>query len=377
MRSNFLGPKLSVPLGRKLGLGTHFLEALLRANWRCVFVDGEAKQSFAEFRFQAGAWERGGRAMRLCRAGLELALVTVIAASAAGPAQAQEATLVKSAVKEVLEILGTQAEKEGAKTVGRELAEFGGEAAVRQTMEQVARETGEEGVVNVVRLSKSYGIDAMKAAKVAPKLTANFIDRVSPEFAPGALRALARPEERAVLAKLDSELVPGALEAAARHPGVGAEVVDKLGVAGVRASQRFDTDAMIQLARSPDAARVAALPAAQRKGLISAMTNFIEQHPKTVLGAAGLGLFVTYKDDILGGKGEIVLGPDGKPMYVPATGIAERVTNRTLVWVLPVVAAIVGLWGASKLYWSWRWSKLSHAVKTAGITESQLNTKQS
>jgi hypothetical protein len=111
--------------------------------------------------------------------------------------------------------------------------------------------------------------------------------------------------------------------------------------------------------------------------VITAITNFIEKHPKTVLGAAGLGLFVTYKDDILGGKGEIVIGPDGKPMYVPATGIAERVTNRTLVWVLPVVAAIVGLWGASKLYWAWRWSKLSHAVKTAGITESQLKTKQS
>jgi hypothetical protein len=64
-------------------------------------------------------------------------------------------------------------------------------------------------------------------------------------------------------------------------------------------------------------------------------------------------------------------------MYVPATGIAERVTNRTLVSVLPVVAGIVGLWGANKLYWAWRWSKLSHAVKTAGMTEAQLNTKQS
>jgi hypothetical protein len=308
---------------------------------------------------------------------VRLLLAAALVTAAASPIRAQEATLARTAAKEVLEILSTQAEKQGVKSAAQSLAEFGGEAAVRETMEQVARETGEDGVVNVVRLSKSYGIDAVKAAKAAPKLTANVIDRVSPEFAPGALRALARPEERAVLTKLDSELLPGALEAAARHPGVGAEVVDKLGVAGVRASQRFDTDAMIQLARSPDAARLAALPVAQRKGLITAMTNFIEQHPKAILGATGLGLFVAYKDDILGGKGEIVLGPDGKPMYVPATGIAERVTNRTLVWVLPVVAAIVGLWGASKLYWSWRWSKLSHAVKTAGISESKLNANRS
>jgi hypothetical protein len=364
-----LGPSSLVP---KLRLGSHFLEASLRVKRQCAPADGEAKQSFAEMRSQAGAWERENPIPWAWHPAKAMLLATMLVTLAV-PARAQEATLARTAAKEVLEILSTQAEKEGAKSVARELAEFGGEAAVRQTMEQVARESGEEGVVNVVRLSKSYGIDAVKAAKVAPKLTANFVDRVSPELAPGALRALARPEERAVLTKLNSELVPGALEAAARHPGVGAEVVDKLGVAGIRASQTFDTDAMIQLARSSDAARLAALPAAERKGLITAITNFIEKHPKTVLGAAGLGLFVTYKDDILGGKGEVVIGPDGKPMYVPATGIAERVTNRTLVWVLPVVAAIVGLWGVNKLYWAWRWSKLSHAVKTAGITESKLN----
>jgi hypothetical protein len=341
-------------------------KAPLRVERRCMPVDGPAKQRFAELRSQAGAWERGGRERAWCRNALVLAIASALVVSATAPARAQEATLARTAAKEVLEILSTQTEQQGVK----KLAEFGGEAAVRETMEQVARETGEEGVVNVVRLSKSYGIDAVKAAKAAPKMTVNFIDRVSPDLAPGALRALARPEERAVLAKLDSELVPGALEAAARHPGVGAEVVDKLGAAGVRASQRFDTDAMIQLARSPDAARVAALPVAERKGVVTAITNFIEKHPKTILGAAGLGLFVTYKDDILGGKGEIVIGPDGKPMYIPATGIAERVTNRTLVWVLPVVAAIVGLWGANKLYWAWRWSKLSHAVKTAKVVES-------
>lgn len=119
------------------------------------------------------------------------------------------------------------------------------------------------------------------------------------------------------------------------------------------------------------------MPVVQRKGLISAITGFIEQHPKTVLGATGLALFVQYKDEILGGKGEIVLGPDGTPTFVPAPGMAERVTNRTLTWVLPVLAAIVGLWGVNRLYWAWRWSKLSHAVKTAGVTESQVTAARS
>ena len=49
--------------------------------------------------------------------------------------------------------------------ITKELAEFGGEVALRETFEQVAKESGEEGVKNLVRLSKSYGIDALRAAK--------------------------------------------------------------------------------------------------------------------------------------------------------------------------------------------------------------------
>ena len=44
-----------------LCLGTHFLEAPLRVKRQCAPADGEAKQSFAELRSQAGAWERGLR----------------------------------------------------------------------------------------------------------------------------------------------------------------------------------------------------------------------------------------------------------------------------------------------------------------------------
>jgi altronate dehydratase len=156
-----------------------------------------------------------------------------------------------------------------------------GEVAVRETFEQVAKEGGEQGVKNLVQFSKSYGIDAMRAAKVAPRITSTFVDRIAPEFAPGALRALARPEERAVFAKIDAELLPGALEAAARHPGVGAQVVDELGLAGVRASQRFDTDAMIQLARSAEARQIAVMPMAERKGLIASITQFIDVSDRT------------------------------------------------------------------------------------------------
>jgi hypothetical protein len=305
------------------------------------------------------------------RFGSLLVVGAVLATLTAPRCGAQEGTLLRSAVKEAIEVFGAQAEKQGAKQVAEELAAFGGEAAVRETFEQVSKEGGEEGVKNLVRLCKSYGVDAVRAAKVAPRATSTFVADLLAEFVPGALRALARPEEGAVLAKIPAELMPGALEAAARHPGVGAEVVEKLGVAGVRASERSGTDTMIQLARSADSARVAVLPAAERAGLVGRMARFIESHPKSAFGAAALALFVRYKDEILGEKGQIEIGPDGQPVFVPRTGIIERAGNRALSWILPVIAAIVGLWGANKLFWAWRFSKLSHAVKAAGLAEQR------
>jgi len=296
--------------------------------------------------------------------------VTLMIATPASPIHAQEGTLVRAAAKEAVEFFAGQAERQGAKAMAKELTEFGGETAVREVFEQVAKESGEEGVKTLVQLTKSYGLDAIRAAKVAPRLT-TLAERVSPELAPGALRALLRPEERAVLERVGGELAPSALEAAARHPGVGVEIVDKLGVAGVRASERYDTDAIIQLAKSTEAKSIAALPAAEKTGLLRRVAQFIEQHPKTVLGAAGLGLFIRYKDDLLGDKGEIVLGPDGRPMYVPKTGIIERSSNRILEWLLPIVATVIGLWGANRLFWAWRWSKVSYAVKTAGLASAR------
>jgi hypothetical protein len=311
--------------------------------------------------------------MRSFRNWMLLPLATLFFAVPRGTVHAQEGTLVRAAAKEAVEFFAGQAERQGAKAMAKELAEFGGETAVRDVFEQVARESGEAGVQTLVKLSKAYGVDAIRAAQVAPRL-ALLAERVSPELAPSALRALLRPEERAVLERLGSELTPAALEAAARHPGVGVEVVERLGAAGVQASKRYDTDVVIQLVKSSEAKSFTALPASEKTGLLKRVAQFIEQHPKTVLGAAGLALFVRYKDELLGDKGEIITGPDGTPIYVPKTGILERSSNRILEWLLPIAAAIVALWGANRLFWAWRWSKVSYAVKTAGLEPAREQT---
>jgi hypothetical protein len=306
--------------------------------------------------------------MSYLRSSVVLLSAAILLALSASVSRAQEGTLVRAAAKEAVEFFAGQAERQGAKAVAAELTEFGGEAAVREVFEQVARESGEAGVQTLVQLSKSYGLDAIRAAKVAPRLTL-LAERVSPELAPAALRTLLRTEERAVLERLGSELTPAALEAAARHPGVGVEVVEELGTAGVQAARRYDTDAVIQLVKSSEAKSIAALQATQRAGLLKRVAQFIEQHPKTVLGAAGLALFIRYKDELLGEKGEIAIGPDGTPIYIPKTGILERSSDRILEWLVPIVAAIVALWGANRLFWAWRWSKVSYAAKAAGLPQ--------
>ena len=50
--------------------------------------------------------------------------------------------------------------------MARELAELGGEAAIREVFEQVMKESGEAESGIVVRLSKAYGLDAIRARRL-------------------------------------------------------------------------------------------------------------------------------------------------------------------------------------------------------------------
>jgi hypothetical protein len=60
-----------------------------------------------------------------------------------GPRHRREPS--RAAAKEVLELIVTQAERQGAKAMVKDLAEFGGETAVREVFEQVVKESGQEG----------------------------------------------------------------------------------------------------------------------------------------------------------------------------------------------------------------------------------------
>ena len=237
----------------------------------------------------------------MTRCCVQLVIIAVLLDSS-GILRAQEGTLVRTGIEEATEILTAQAEKKGAAGITEVIARLGGETGMREIFDQVAKDEGENGVKTLLSLTKEYGVDAILAAKVAPRATVTFIEKIPPELVPGALRALTRTGERTIVERLEPELVPAALEASARHPGIGAQAVDKLGIAGARASQLYDTDALIQLLRSPAADSIAALPAVEKKGLITAITDFIEKHPKVVLGTTGLALFEMHKEEPSGRK---------------------------------------------------------------------------
>jgi hypothetical protein len=47
--------------------------------------------------------------------------------------------------------------------------------------------------------------------------------------------------------------------------------------------------------------------------------------------------------------------------------VLERLTQQVLAWILPAITVIVALWGANRVFWTWKWSQLSHEVRSARV----------
>jgi hypothetical protein len=113
----------------------------------------------------------------------------------------------------------------------------------------------------------------------------------------------------ALMAKLVRSHGDEALTASARHPGIGTQVIDEFGGAGLKAAKELGTDDVLVLARTKGFRE---LPeAAQRKfvGLLDrdprAVTNFL------ILAGGGTAIVMTA--DFVNKVEAEVLGKDGKP----------------------------------------------------------------
>jgi hypothetical protein len=285
-------------------------------------------------------------------------IVLVTMAAAGAPlAQAQVATVARKIVEEGVEQIFKRAGAEAAE----ELAKAGGRAAVRETLEKAAAEGGE----GLVRRATAYGVEqgpiALRAIGRSPAKMVGALDNLAAELRPAALRAMERDPQ--LLGGLVERYGAQALEAAAKQPGVGPVLGEKLGSEGLAAARSLTTDQAIVVARHAD--EIAKLPAEQQAGLFARLrsnaagvTGFLERHPKTLLTAAGVAVILGAKDEILG-PGD---GTDASGHAIGRReGIVPRVWHDVLGLLTQPIAAIstlvvgvAAVWAGLKVWAMWR-----------------------
>ena len=295
-------------------------------------------------------------------------VVGMLSALVAGAplAQAQVAAATRGIVEEGIELIFKRAGKQSAE----ELSKLGGRAAVRETLERAASEGGE----GLVKRTTAYGIEqgpiALRVIGRSPAKMVGALDNVAADLRPAALRAVER--EPQLVTGLVERYGADALEAAAKQPGVGSVLGEKLGAEGLQAAKTLTTDQSIIVARHAD--EIAKLPPAERAGFFAKLksnaagvTGFLERHPKTLLTAAGVAVVLGAKDEILGPGGETV-GPDGA-VIGRREGLVLRVWHdvlgllaRPIGWIATLLVGVAAMWAGLKVWAMWRKRRVEVAL---------------
>ena len=292
---------------------------------------------------------------------LSLAAVLGFVPVFATPARAQ---VVGPVVREATEQVFRQASREGLE----QLAQMGGKAAVTEVFEQTAREGGD----TLVRKAAQYGVEdgpaALRAIGRSPSKMVGALDGLSPELRKGAVAAVERNPE--VMTQLVKEYGSGAMEVAARHPGVGEKLAQSLGEDGIQLGRKLTTDESIVAARY--AGDISKLPPAERSGVLAKLgqsprvvLDYLETHPRVLTTAAGVGVVMALKDDVIGDKGKSVVTADGRVLNTPGhPGLIERMfpsvskaADKPVMLISGVVAVGIAGWFAVHLLGKWRLQK--------------------
>jgi hypothetical protein len=292
----------------------------------------------------------------------------LLCALMAAPALAQ-AKVAGEVIEQAVELVFKRAGKQELE----QIAEAGGKQLVRETLEKSAEEGGEALVKRSTVYAVEHGPLALRAIGRSPRAIVGALDELQPALRGPALRALER--EPQLLTRLVSQHGAEALEAAARHPGVGAQLGEKLGGEGLSAARNLTTDQAIVVARHAD--EIAALPAAERGAFFGrlnrtpgAVVDFLEKHPKTLLTAAGVTAFLAAKDDILGPPSGDPSNPAGKR----GGGLVYNVWQDTLGlvrkplgMVTTVLVALVAGWASIQLWGVWRRKQVANQLAEAKL----------
>jgi hypothetical protein len=301
-----------------------------------------------------------GRDARATGKAIAVAFILLIAVVGSRPALGQ-ATVVREVVQEATEQLFKQTGRQGLE----ELTQMGGKAAVREILEQSSREGGEQLVRKVTQYGIEDGPVALRAISRSPARMVEALDGISPELRVAGLRAVER--EPQLMTQLVNKYGSGAMEVAAKHPGVGEKLAQSLGEDGINLGRKLTTDQSIVAARY--AGDIANLPPAERSGVLSAIArspakalDYLETHPRTLRTAAGVAVVIAIKDDILGDKGSSVVRPDGTVVSTAARpGLIERMfpsASKAASTPIALIAGAVALgilgWFSIHLWGKWR-----------------------
>lgn len=277
-------------------------------------------------------------------------------------AHSVSANVITKGVREIAEAIA----KKGGKEAAQELAEFGGKKAIQEVLEKAAKEGGDELAEKVIRYGRKYGLSAIKTIDNSPALYVKALDGIPETLVERALWAAQR--EPATMTRLLSKHGSDALQIAARHRGVGADIVTKLGDDGVRMARNLSESQAVILARHAD--DIASLPPVQKSQVVDAILaapgriiDYMEKHPKVFMTAAGITTLVALKDDVLGRDEEVTVNPDGSKT-VRNRGFVERVFQmfeKPISSILIVIALIVGGWGTIRIWGVHRREKIKVA----------------
>jgi hypothetical protein len=302
-----------------------------------------------------------------------------------------QVSVIRKPAQEVIEALGRYVSRSGGRELTQELAEFGGEAAVRRVAEKAFREGGEDALNALVRTARSHGPDALRAADNAvniPRLL-RAVDDLPEEMAAQALRRLGAGAEGRVLAETVERFGAQTLRAEVKHPGIGGNLVRNLGEDGAAVAAQASRQQAITVSRHAD--DIARLPDEQRGGvlrmlredferMVEFMARFTEKNPgKVLFTVAATTVVLAFPDKVLGGEGEIIISPDGKPIYVPKPNAVERIVKfvieQTLKIILPILAVAMAIWLGVKLWFHYRLTKLKHQIDTIAATANSIEPK--
>jgi hypothetical protein len=283
-----------------------------------------------------------------------------------------QAAIVAPAARTLIEALEGYAIKAPARDLVDEIAEAGGRDGIAAFSTRLVDEGGETALTQAARLVREAGPAAIAALAKAPKpaMLLNALDSLPAEAAGQAVRALGRGADGEALAAAVDRFGAGALKLELQHPGVGTQLAQKLGDEGIAIARRMPTpDAILLARRAPE---IASLPFGQRQALLDAVTKhlggfvgFLESHPKFTFTAAATAVLLKEGDQIFGSS-VVATDANGRPVAVARPGFVERFSQTFLAGIArpilapigSVFAALIAGWGAIKLWFFYRRSRL-------------------